>query len=843
MDTSLGNQTQVNRKFITNLDINNTIKLLGGAFLIILAALVIYRDILFQPIGASLTPWGSDTMGHLLKVEYLRENLGQGIVFPKLLPDWYMGMQFMRYYPPLPYFLLVGLQYFVPNAMAAANWFIMLCALAGGLSWLFFRRWIGLLPAICGGILFLFLPDNLRVALAEGNLPRTLATALLPLMVFLLLSSIEESGTIWHRIGLALCFMMLVLTHVMMAAIYAVCCGLLITLIWVKQTSKTQAYFETMGFIVLGIMLSAWWLIPSLDGGITGLNASAIMEALPAVPFRNYLDPTLRAGNPEVFYVGLALLVLSIISLWVYKEKLSFRIVLTTTGCFGILITIPGINQIFNAMPLSYLLWPLRFLGIASFLLLLSLMWSIQGWKKISGFFAFAVIAILAVDGAGSLFLVGLRSPDPDLEQVTQRLALTKGWREATLDLSLLGSGPAYWFSALGGREQLFGWAYQGASTAQTVASLNDAIELDFPGYLIDRLTLYGTDDVVLLNDLPNSNKIASGLEDKGFLKVFVGQRIKLFHREGQPRGVVADWRVLGIGPGAQNLAYVFPGLIVGTSPRVDDYDLEQLMRFETIVLSRFDWHDRETAERLVIQAARNGVQVLVDLSGVKADPLARIPRFLGVWGETVILPPDPVKVFGPDKTYQLESFGDETNLWHSHMLQGLQQEFWSFEYLGERGALVGYNTYGSGEVWFMGLNLPFHAVQTGDPLVIQLLSVLLNLQPRESAEYTQVPLYGYEANPAGYRFAYQLDEPQQIFVPIAYHDGMDVLIDGEQVESYSYERLLLFDAPAGRHTVEIPIKKPAVYSIGRLISVLALLVLVGGLFFYWRSRGVQTHE
>jgi len=58
-------------------------------------------------------------------------------------------------------------------------------------------------------------------------------------------------------------------------------------------------------------------------------------------------------------------------------------------------------------------------------------------------------------------------------------------------------------------------------------------------------------------------------------------------------------------------------------------------------------------------------------------------------------------------------------------VLQGLQQEFWSFDYLGERGTLVGYNTYGSGEVWFMGLNLPFHALQTGDPLVIQLLSVL----------------------------------------------------------------------------------------------------------------------
>jgi uncharacterized membrane protein len=532
-----------------------------------------------------------------------------------------------------------------------------------------------------------------------------------------------------------------------------------------------------------------------------------------------------------------------VISLWVYQEQRSYRIALTATGCLGILITTSGINQVFKAMPLSYLLWPLRFLGIASFLLLLALMWSIKGWKKISGLFAVAVVAVLVVDGAGSLYLVGLRSPDPDVEQVTQRLALTKGWREATLDLSRLGSGPAYWFSALGGRDQLFGWAYQGASTAQTVASLNDAIELDFPGYLIDRLNLYGTDDVVLLKDLPNSIQIANGLEDTGFLNVYAGQRVQLFHREGQPRGVVADWRVLGIGPGAQNLAYIFPGLIVGTSPKVDDYDLEQLMRFETIVLSRFDWHDRETAERLVIQAARNGVQVLVDLSGVKEDPLARIPRFLGVWGETVILPPEPVKVFGPDKTYQLESFGDETNLWHSHMLQGLQQEFWSFEYLGERGALVGYNTYGSGEVWFVGLNLPFHAVQTGDPLVIQLLSVLLNLQPRELAEYTPVPLYGYDANPAGYHFAYQLDESQQIFVPIAFHDGMDVLVDGELVESNSYEQLLLFDAPAGRHTVEIAIKKPRIYFIGWLISVVALLVLVGGLVFYWRARGDQMYE
>lgn len=841
MDTSIGKDNRISSRLIDRLKIKSSVQLLGGAFLIVLAALLVYRAILFPPPGVSLNPWASDTLGHLLKVEYLSENLAQGILFPRVFPDWYMGMQFMRYYPPLPYFILVALQFVTPDSFAAANWFIMLCALAGGLSWLLFRRWIGLIPAILGGILFLFLPDNLRVALAEGNLPRVLAIALLPCVVYLLLRSIGEAGTIWHRLGLAVSFMVLVLSHAMMAAIYAMCCGLIIVFIWVKRTAPMKPAVKTMVFILLGILLSAWWLLPSLFGGITGLNASAMTEALAVFPITNYFNPTLRIGNPEAVYVGLALLALSIASLWVYNEQRGYTIALTFTGISGVLITTSGINQVFNALPMSNLLWPLRFLGVASFLLLLGLMWSLRGWRKISGLVVLAVVAVVAVDGAGSLFLVGLRPPDSDVDQVTRRLALTHGWREATLDLSRLGSEPSFSFSAGGNREQLFGWAYQGANTASTVAALNDAIEMGFPAYLIDRLNLYGTDDVVLLNDLPNADRIANGLQDTGYLNIYSGQRLQLFHREGRPRGVVADWSTLGIGLGAQNLAYIFPGLISGTSSKVDDYDLEHLMRFETIVLSGFDWHDRETAERLVIQAARNGVRVIVDLSGVKEDPLARIPRFLDVWGEAAILSPEPVQVFSPDQTYWLEPFGNHSALWHSHMLQGLQQEFWSFDYLGERGALVGYNTYGDGKVWFVGLNLPYHAVQTGDPLAIQLLSVLLDLPPGTVEDYQQVPLYGYAAGPTGYRFAYQLEQSQTLFVPIANHEGMYVLVDGEPVETYSYERLLLFDAPSGEHSVQIGFNNPPVYSVGRIISGFAVLALVGMVFMNKRSlRGVE---
>jgi uncharacterized membrane protein len=843
MDTPLGTETGFASRLFSKLKLSNSVKLAGGVFLIVLAALLVFRAILFPPAGASLNPWASDTMGHLLKVEYLSESLRQGFFYPKVFPDWYMGMQFMRYYPPLPYFLLVGLRLITPSMVLAANWFIMLCALAGGLSWLLYRRWVGLLPAIFGGILFLFLPDNLRVGLAEGNLPRVLAAALLPVLIYLLLRSLEETGTIWHRLGLGLCFAVVVLSHAMMAAIYALCCALVIAFIWVKNTGYVKQAVQTMGFMLLGILLSAWWLLPSLIGGITGLNASAMTEALAVFPLSSYLNPTLRVGNPEAVYVGLALLALSVVSLWVYSEHRGYTIALTFTGCFGVLITTTGFNQLFNALPVSNLLWPLRFLGIASFMLLLALMWSLQGWKKISPLVVLAVVAVVAIDSAGSFFLIGLRPPDPDVDQVTQRLAVTQGWREATLDLSRLGSEPSYAFSSTGNREQLFGWAYQGASTAPTVAALNDAIELGFPAYLVDRLNLYGTDDVVLLNELPNADQITSGLQETGFLNVYSGDRLKQYHREGQPRGVIADWSTFGIGRGAQNLAYVFPSLILGTSHNIDDYSLEHLLRYETIVLSGFDWHDRQTAEQLIEQVSRNGVKVIVDLTGVKADPLARIPRFLDVWGEAVILNPEPVQVFSPEQSYWLESFGKYSRLWHTHMLQGLEHEFWSFDYLGEKGSLVGYNTYGEGKVWFVGLNLPYHAVQSRDPLAIQLLAALLQLEPEIAVEYSQVPLYGYEAGPTGYSFAYHLDQDQSLFVPIAHHPGMVVKIDGEPVNNYSYERLLVFDAPGGEHTVEISVKKSSIYPVGWFVSGFALLAIFGIVFYQTRDRVDIRHE
>ena len=798
-----------------------------GVILIGLVTLLTYRGILF-PVGDAVYPWASDTLGHVLKAGYLQQKLAQGVLYPDFFPAWYMGLQMLRYYPPLPYYLLVGLTYIAGDAVIAANWFIALCALAGGLAWLPYRRWLGWVPAVAGGALYVFLPDNVRVALAEGNLPRTLATALLPLTVYLLLRALEDTGQVRHRLGLAFCFTAVVLCHAMMAAIYATCLTLLAGLCWLGHTTTLRRVVGAISSIILGLVLAGWWLFPSLTGGITELDTTAMTEALAVFPLTNYLNPLLRAGDPEAVYVGVALLVLAVVTLLWPAGREVRNVALTLVGLGGVLITTPGWNEVFNALPFHNLLWPLRFLGIASFVLLLGLLWRIRPhslWTLLS---ALLVVGLLALDGGGSLPLIHLRPARPDLLAISQELAGRAGWREATLDESRLGSAASYLFTARGGREQVYGWAYQGARTARNVAALNEALQYGALAYVVDRLTLYGTDDAVLLNELSFAPRATGALEEAGFQQVYRGDTATLYHRDGGPRAVVAHWPALGIGRGTQNLSFLFPQLVAGTSPQVDDYPLAELCRYETVVLSGFGWRDQSAAENLVQQAAEAGVNIVVDLTGVAEDPLARVPRFLGVYGERLILAPEPFTVQGPDGVYRLQPFGEREALWHTHTPQGLQTETLSFVYLGETATVLGYNTYGRGRVWFVGLNLFYHTVLTRDPAALDLLAAVLRLPPDTPMHYRAVPLADYVADQTGYRFTYTLTAPEVLCVPVASHDGTVVAVDGVPTMVRSLENLVTFAAPAGTHTVEIQTHPTPIYLLGQVSTGLALLGLVG---------------
>ena len=267
-------------------------------------ALFVYWPILFPAYREALHPWGSDTLGHLLKAEFIVDGIKAGNFYPQIFPNWYSGVLLLRYFPPLPYYLLAGIFLITNNIVFASGILVFTAALFGGLSFLLYQRWINLIPATVAGVLFVALPDNIRVALAEGNLPRVLATALLPITFYFLLSILVHGPSSVRFLSLAILMMLIILSHAMMGAIFVACFTLLILVLWFSINPSPRSAAAAIGGIYLGVLLSGWWLLPSLTGGITELNTIAAGEAIASFPITTSLDPVLRNQNKEIFYLG-----------------------------------------------------------------------------------------------------------------------------------------------------------------------------------------------------------------------------------------------------------------------------------------------------------------------------------------------------------------------------------------------------------------------------------------------------------------------------------------------------------------------------------------------------------
>ena len=104
------------------------------------------------------------------------------------------------------------------------------------------------------------------------------------------------------------------------------------------------------------------------------------------------------------------------------------------------------------------------------------------------------------------------------------------------------------------------------------------------------------------------------------------------------PRVYKIDTRIFAIGSGTQNLALIFPEVLVGSDKTLDNYDVEFLSQFDTLVLAGFNWNSKDVAEDMVRQLANGGQRIVIDLTGTPSDTLARIPYFLDVYGERILM-------------------------------------------------------------------------------------------------------------------------------------------------------------------------------------------------------------
>ena len=813
----------------------------AAILVVAVTTLVLYAGVVFPRDMDVIYPWSSDTWGHLIKAVYLREQISEGIWYPDLFPEWYSGQQMLRYFPPLTYYALVGLNELTDNIYMAGNYLMFLTSLIGGVSVLLFAPRIGLGWATIAGIFFVIFPDNLRVAFAEGNMPRIISIALLPAAFYFLVNLLENNGRKRDFIGLVLMVGIIVLSHAMMAGIFLLGFGMYAVSYWLVGRGPFRSATIGAAALTIGLFISAWWMFPSLTGGITELDNAAASEAIAQFPLTVSFNPGLRASNHEVFYVGLSVVLATLLSWpvwsrldpWV-KSMVPVTIIMTLIGSTIVV-------ELWRALPAHQIFWPLRFMSFASLLLIINSLIVASKLFRVSvspnmrwmRFAAVAIPLLMLADFQSSTALIRTREIPPDVASVSSELKELDGWRVATADLSRLGSAPSMLFTTEGEREQLFGWAFQGSITAPLLARVNQSMDQGHLGYTVSRLERLGTDDVVYLPQPDIDTALRPALEDFGFEIVHTDGRLTLFHKDGAPRAVEIPLKVFGIGAGANNVALLFPEVTIGTSPNIEEYDVEFLEQFDVLVLSRFTFSSRGKAEEIVKALAEQGKTIVIDLTSAPLDTLSREPKFLGVYGEPV-LQITQARTIIDGVISPLLPFTDEFGTWRSVTPQGTDEVLIPFEYIAAQGSALSRNIYGEGQVMFVGLNLMFHAAITDDPLAIRILESILGIEANQPAGDSSIPLDNYESAEDGWRFDITLPEEKWVMLPMGFHAGTSVEADGAEVNIVGVESLILAELPAGTSSVYIKSDETSIYTIGRATTVLGVLAaiyyLTGGL-------------
>lgn len=685
-------------------------------------------------------PWGSDSWYHIFKSHFLYQEIQKGNWFPLYTGAWYNGIQPLRYWAPLPHYFLAALEFITGgNSLDAYNLFQGLVYFAGGLGWILWgvrvkRNGLGLSL----GLLWFFLPDNLRVLFSEGNISRVAVNTLFPYLVLAVWTYMEKRS---RKSLAAVSILMVVITlcHAMIAAMVGITVFLFVAWYGLKNKNLKEAA-AVVTAAVLGIMLAGIWLYPALKGGIVSQNAeavSALMKGL-TYPMLESLNPVLRLKTPDMFYFGLPVFVIAVLGLIFgdKKSKAGFGMVLLIF--FG---TAREFVSVLVKIPMSQLFWMMRFTPLAMALFFVGLLL----WKGVRKPLLVAFMVLLALDGMVSFKMLGHNAPVPEklqssleqaVESATQRIAL--------FDLSEFGSYPSYYFKYNGRREdlqQVYGSGWQGARTTDNIMWMDTALGKGWYSFVLDRSLEQGADTLVVKKSvLANQKEFLEKAEALGYKNIGeTSMTITLQYPVNYTFGTIPSYEGLAIGKNAPNLVSMFPKFEKGSSDYLDDYSIEQLKNYKTVYLSGFKYRNKAKAEDLVQNLSQNGVQFLIDLTGAQLDSYETTPEFLGVKAQSVNFRQQMPVLDRSGEKRALGILPEEYSDWRTFYLVNLDQSTGTAEFENHLMDFLG--TKGNDNIKFIGFNLPYYAVETGDEAALDILEQAVGMKTGEAPSRELVPL------------------------------------------------------------------------------------------------------
>ena len=696
-------------------------------------------------------PQGSDTFCHLYRADLLLKNIQTGNWFPLYDSTWYNGVEIMRYWGPLPLYLLAGLEWMIgTNVLDAYVLLLGVLLLIGGCGWLLwgirYRR-IGL--AVIIGLLWFFLPENMRVVILEGNLPRGVINALLPFFFYFVWRVMAEkkksaiAPLIIVTALITLCHLGITLMLIASMVIF--------TLLHSSMNHTPRSSFSALTSCISGVLLAGLWVVPALIGGAaSGSSTNQVMKFFFESVFVS-LNPFTRInGDMLSFYFGLSVFIICILGMLIAPKNIKAGFI---TAIVLLICTSKSVYELFAKLPFSHFLWMIRFIPIG----LAAAMASFLLWKGLKKWVLLLLVLLLTADCATSLQNIyfppeyRVDNVEEQLDQRAEEALITKAkeitrQRMALLDLSEYGSFAPYYITGVGKAvNYTFGAGWEGAGTASNIVNLNASVENGWYVYLFDRALELGNDTVLIpIDNLKDKAKDIERLIDAaktlGYYPVTRNEANILFQKDTPEQfGVITNYKNIAIGESASGIAMIFPAFEEGSKNNINDYTYEELVRYDSIYLSGFTYHSKEAAEELLLTLAESGVSIYIDMNRIPMDEVKKTMELFGVVAQNISFS-ESFPVFSyQGNTYSSLDFLYKAGDWNTVYLLGLEQVDGSCDMTSKLLPFLG--TSGHENLHFMGLNIMYYLQTTRDAEVKKLAEAIFGMEEHSVPERKIVPL------------------------------------------------------------------------------------------------------
>lgn len=723
---------------------------------------------------------GYDTWGHLFKSDLMYRSIKEGDYYPLYTNLWYNGVQPYRYWAPIPYYILALLEELAQgDIILTYYYFVGFSFFVGGCGWLLWglstRR-----MALCTffGLMWFFFPDNMRVFFYEGNVPRMVAAIIIPYLTYFIWLFIQRDKK-FAGFFITILMSLMALTHLMISAMMGIC-TFIFMVFYALTNKKLLKAFEVIVSMLLGYVVIGIWLLPALIGGLVAMNPDAsasVMESL-TYSLKSTLNPLIRInGVTDTFYYGISVVLIAVMGIILAERKVKAGFY---TNLVILICTTPIMVPVLSKLPMSQLLWMMRFTTIAYAYFI----WSVIEWKNVRRYFTIILTMIFLIDCIPSFMLskyyFQAKGNISDELQIAKEIT---NQRVALMDLSILNAYPS-WELCVGDNptQYTYGWAWQGASTASNIVMLNTALEKGKYDYLFDRCIELGNDTVIVIKELVDkANKtydelIQAASESNYYIYKETNEAF-IFHIDTPKTfGVVTEYRGFGIGEHADEIVFPYP-TFVAESNNIEDFSVDELATYETLFLSGFEYYDRVKAEEMVTELAERGVRVVIDMSH---NPLVEENKrmyFMGVVAQDIgFTDAYPTITYKGEKMY-LSSFPKEYTTWNTKYIEGVKNILGTADYYGQELVFAG--SHENENIIFMGFNLFYYSMQTGDYSAYQILNDCFNAELNELPDRTLIPIdITYEGRKI------KIDSPvENVNTTISYQDNF---VSDDKIISYN---------------------------------------------------------